>query len=502
MTRRTALSLMTAPLLAQPGKATLDRDFGSAVDAAAAIRTRKVSSVDLTNHVFERIDKFQPKLNGFVYQMREQALSTARRIDGAVARKEKLPALAGVPVIVKECFGVAGRPCTWGIPMLKNTLAPANADAVQRLLDHGAVLIGGTNVPLELKDCQTYNEIYGTTNNPWDLNRTPGGSSGGAAAALAAGLGFLGLGTDLGGSIRAPAHCCGIFGHKPTLDVVSLRGCAPGGVRMDPGFSTLMSVAGPMARTAGDLELAMRVLGGPTPPDSVAYTWKLPTARHNQLRDFRVGYILEDPMTPVSSEIKPVLEAAIRAVEKAGARLKHGWPEGFSLPEMFSSYFTMLNALNFSLAPPERQQQQRAGFVANKNDQRAAGSLIDFAAWQRHNLRRLACRALWQQYFQSIDVFLMPILPVPAFPHDHSPQQSRRLHTPEGSLPYLQATLSYASVANFTGCPSSVAPVGKTSNGLPVGIQILGPYLEDATPIQFAGLLARDNGGFTPPPGY
>src|SRR5262249_52231213 len=150
----------------------------------------------------------------------------------------------------------------------------------------------------------------------WDLSRTPGGSSGGAAAALAAGLGFLGLGTDLGGSIRAPAHCCGIFGHKPTLDVVSLRGCAPGGVRMDPGFSSLMSVAGPMARTAGDLDLAMRVLGGPTPPDSVAYTWKLPVARHDRLPDFRVGYILEDPMVPISSEVKPVLESAVQAVEK------------------------------------------------------------------------------------------------------------------------------------------------------------------------------------------
>src|ERR1051326_8606154 len=199
--------------------------------------------------------------------MRQEALEAAGRADEAVARKRKRPPLAGVPVVIKESFGVAGRPCTWGVPALRDARAPANSTAVQRLLDAGAVLLGGTNVPLELMDGQSYNEIYGTTNNPWDLARTPGGSSGGTAAALAAGLGFLGIGSDIGGSIRAPAHCCGIFGHKPTLEVVSLRGHAPGGVLADPGFSTLLAAPGPMARTAEDLEAAMGVLGGPESPD-------------------------------------------------------------------------------------------------------------------------------------------------------------------------------------------------------------------------------------------
>ncbi len=479
-----------------------DPNFGSALEAAAAIRARNISSVELTRHVFERIDQFQPKLNAFVYQMREEALVSARRADEAVARKDKRLPFAGVPVVVKESFGVAGRPCTWGVPALKNTRAPANSTAAQRLLDAGAVLIGATNVPFQLGDFQSYNEIYGTTNNPWDLSRTPGGSSGGTAAALAAGLGFLGLGSDIGGSIRAPAHFCGIFGHKPTLDVVSFLGHAPGGEQSNPGFSTLLGVAGPMARTAQDLEAAMRVLGGSDSPDSVAYTWRLTPPRHTRLRDFRIGYVLEDSTLPVSSEIKPALESAVRAFKNAGVRLQPGWPPGFSISELFSNWYTMVMALIFSLAPPEEKEKQRAEFAARSDDPQAGAALIDFASWQRHNLRRLGFRALWQKYFRNIDAFLLPVLPVPAFPHDHSEQTRRTLTTPEGPLPYMQALSGYVSVGNLTGCPATVAPAGKTANGLPVGIQILGPYLEDATPIRLASLLAKENGGFTPPSGY
>lgn len=479
-----------------------DPNFGSALEAAAAINARKISSLELTRHIFERIDKFQPKLNAFVYQMREEALVIARCADESVARKDKRLPFTGVPVVVKESFGVAGRPCTWGVPALKNACANANSTAVQRLLGSGAVLIGATNVPFQLGDFQSYNEIYGTTNNPWDVSLTPGGSSGGTAAALAAGLGFLGLGSDIGGSIRAPAHFCGVFGHKPTLDVVSFLGHAPGGEQWNPGFSTLLGVAGPMARTAQDLEAAMRVLGGPDPPDSVAYTWRLAPPRHKRLRDFRIGYLLEDSTLPVSSEIKPALESVVRALEHAGARLQPGWPPNFSISELFSNWYTMAMALIFSLAPYEEQEKQRAEFAAQRDEPQAKAAFIDFASWQRHNLRRLAFRALWQEYFRDIDAFLLPVLPVPAFPHDHTDQTRRTLTTPEGQMPYLRALFGYVCVANLTGCPATVAPAGKTANGLPVGIQILGPYLEDATPIRLASLLAKENGGFTPPTGY
>ena len=503
MTRREALVGLAAPFAA-PANATFDRNFGSALDAGAAIASRKISSVELTRHVFERIEKYQPKLNAFVYQIREEAFSQARRVDESSTRRDaKRSAIAGVPVVVKESFAIAGRPCTWGIPALKDTRAPANSTPVQRLIDAGAVIIGATNVPLTLMDGQSYNDIYGTTNNPWDLSRTPGGSSGGTAAALAAGLGFLGIGSDIGGSIRAPAHCCGIYGHKPTLDVVGMRGHLPGGAPGSPGFSTLLAVGGPMARSAEDLEASLQILGGPEQPDSIAYSWRLPAARHKRLGDFRVGYVLEDPMFPVSSEVKPGLESAIRALEKAGVKLQPGWPQGFSLREFTDTYLFMLSAFDYSVSPPEEQARRRAEFAATKDDPFAVGALADFASWQARNFRRLAFRAAWQRYFTDIDAFILPALPVPAFPHDHSPQKAQRtIATPKGRLPYFPALLGYMSLAILTGCPATVAPAGKTKDGLPVGIQILGPYLEDATPIRLAALLAKDLGGFTPPPGY
>jgi amidase len=169
---------------------------------------------------------------------------------------------------------------------------------------------------------------------------------------------------------------------------------------------------------------------------------------------------------------------------------------------MFETYFFMLSAFIFSVTPPEEQQRQRAEFGATQNHPRAPGALASFADWQQHNFRRLEYRAVWQSYFRDIDAFLLPALPVAAFPHDHTEQSRRRLDTPEGKLPYLEALISYMSVAILTGCPATAAPAGKTKEGLPVGIQILGPYLEDATPIRVASLLAKENGGFTPPPGY
>jgi amidase len=268
------------------------------LQAAEAIRTKRISSVELTRHVFERIERFNPALNAFAYQLKEDALVRAARADEALLRHQSLGPLHGVPVSVKESFAVAGRPCTWGLPPFRDSRAPQNAAVVDRLLGAGAVLVGATNVPVNLADWQSYNPIYGITNNPWDLNRTPGGSSGGSAAALAAGLGYLSVGTDIGGSIRVPSHFCGIYGHKPTLDLVSQSGHQPGGAPSAPGFSTLLAVAGPMARSASDLLVALRVLGGPESWDAKAWRWELPPARGGNLTEFRVGYVLDDLMAP------------------------------------------------------------------------------------------------------------------------------------------------------------------------------------------------------------
>ena len=477
-----------------------DPDFGSALAAAAAIRARKISSVELTQHIFHRIDSFQPKLNAYVYQLREEALAAAKKADDDLARGSGGP-LHGVPINVKESFGVQGRPCTWGIPALKDSKAPQNAVAVRRLLDAGAILLGATNVPLNLADTQSFNDIYGATNNPWDLTRTPGGSSGGSAASLAAGMAFLSIGSDIGGSIRNPAAFCGVYGHKPTLDIVNMAGHLPGGAHPGPGFSTLLAVVGPMARSAEDLEAALRVLAGPEPPDSKAFQWALPKPRHDRLADFRIGYVLEDPAVPVSAETKSVLESAVRACEKAGAKLKQGWPEGFRFPELVDTYFFMLGAFDFSMLPLDHQQRMRDE-VAKRSDSMSKGSVSSFADWQQKNLKRLGYRARWEKFFESVDVFLLPTAIVTAFPHDRTPTGARMLTMPEGGSQPFMNMLTYIAPATLTGCPATVAPAGLSKSGLPVGLQIAGPFLEDATPIKFAQLLAREVGGFQPPPGY
>ena len=231
--------------------------FLSALEAADLIRQKKISSLDLTRYMFERIERYNPALNAFVYQLKDSALAQAQNADDALARNKPTGPLHGVPVQVKESYAVAGQPCTWGIPIFKDARPQQNAAAVDRLLGAGAVLLGATNVPVNLSDWQSYNPIYGATNNPWDVTRTPGGSSGGAAAAIAAGLGYLTIGSDIGGSIRIPSSFCGIYGHKPTQDLINQRGHQPGGVPGLAGSSSLLAVAGPMARSAQDLLAAL-----------------------------------------------------------------------------------------------------------------------------------------------------------------------------------------------------------------------------------------------------
>jgi amidase len=475
--------------------------FAPALTAARAVREGRVTSLALTQAAFARIDRYNRALDLFAYQMRDEALARAKALDAALARGEGPGPLHGVPITVKESFGIAGHPCTWGMKELVVTKAAANSDVVARLLDAGAVIVGATNAPLRLADVQTYSEAYGTTNNPWDLSRTPGGSSGGCAAALAAGIGYLSVGSDIGGSIRTPASFCGVFGHKPTLDIVSDIGHEPGGRRSSPGFSTLLAVCGPLARDADDLIAALDILAGPIGADAKAWTWKLPAPRRRALKDFRIGYVLDDPWVPVSSEIKPALSNAIETLKRAGATLVPGWPKGLDIAELDETYRFMVRAFDFSMLPAKEKAAERARLLASK-DPRARYAFASFSEWQLRNLKRLDCRALWQRYFEDVDVFLSPVAFTAAFRHDHrQPKADRRIATPEGPRNYWDV-LRWIEPATLTGCPATSAPIGRTAAGLPVGIQVMGPYQEDATPITFAGLLSKELGGFQPPPGY
>jgi amidase len=387
--------------------------------------------------------------------------------------------------------------------------------AVERLESSGAIVIGKTNIPTGLSDIQCFNEIYGTTNNPWDLTRTPGGSTGGGAAAVAAGLGPLTLGSDSGGSIRTPAHLCGIYGHKPTVNLVSLVGHQPGpwdgrssvtsnSVGLRPGESLGRSVdlevAGPLARDARDLALALGVLGGPVGEEALAWNWRMPPPRQKRLKDFRIGYMTGEPGAPVASDLAKVHDNLLSALARTGAKLERGWPAGIDRKSQLET-FTYLGRSSFNPGKEELERYRRR-LEKNPDDMAALAFAGPHSRWLVETERQLGFRAIWQSYFKTHDVFLLPPAGAVAFPHDHSqPFWERRIETPDGKFTSDELFL-WSVFASLPGLPATVAPVGHTDRGLPAGIEIIAPMWEDGTSIEFAALLADCVGGFVPPPGY
>ena len=479
-----------------------DLAFASAMDAARAIRRGDVSSVELTRHMLERIDKYNPKLNAIVVDIREEALRRAEAADADLARNQSWGRFHGVPITIKESYGMEGLPTTSGAPFLKDYRPTEDAVVVQRMRDAGAVILGKSNVPLMTMDIQSYNEVYGTTNNPWDLERTPGGSTGGGAAAVAAGLSFLSVGGDIGGSIRTPSHFCGVYGHKPSLGVLSEEGHIPPIPGSPPAALSNLSVAGPLARTASDLMAAVDVLGGPSGDQAAAYKWFLPPARGTRVKDYRIGYMLDDDFCPVLPEVKEQLQSAVDALRKAGAQVEEGWPEGLNPREQLEAYLFLLVAELTDLPAPNPADVVDLSPIK-------VGQIFMAASQASHreflakDSQRVVARQMWQDYFKTHDAFLMPVAFVPAFPHQHEGDfLTRTLDTSSGERAYADL-LYWISFATLTGLPATVAPVGLTRDTkLPVGIQVMGPFLEDATPIDIAGKVGELTGGYQPPPGY
>ncbi|HEY8123688.1 MAG TPA: amidase [Myxococcota bacterium] len=480
-----------------------DLHFRSASDLTRALRRKEVSSVELLDQTLARVAKLNPRINAIVHLDAERAGERARAADAALARGESWGALHGLPITIKDSFEVAGMPCTSGAPELAKHVPARSADAAQRLQDAGAVVFGKTNLPLYAGDFQSYNAVYGTTHNPWDVTRGPGGSSGGSAAALAAGLTALELGSDIGGSIRNPSHYCGVYGHKPSYGLVPMRGHIPG----PPGAlaKSDLGVGGPMGRSAADLALGLDVLAGPEASERTAWRLELPPPRANRLADLRVGVWLDDPRGPVDAEVREVLERVVDAVAKAGARI-----DATTRPvdggEQHRVYIQLLNAVMALGFPPEvlAGMEAAAAALPASDDSTQANSLRGAALRHREWIplddRRTRLRAQWASYFRDVDVLLCPIMPTAAFPHDHRPFDARTMRINGRDESYFQ--LFWAGHAVNAYLPATVAPAGRTRGGLPVGVQIVGPYLEDRTPIAFAALLADVLGGFTPPPGF
>lgn len=485
--------------------AAFDPAFGTATEAARAVRSGAISSRELTERILKRIEQYNPSLNAIVTLLRDEALARARAADEALARGQWWGPLHGVPITVKDAFEIAGVRTTAGNPSLRDHIPREDSVAVARLRAKGGVILGHTNVPLMLGDWQSYNEIFGTSNNPWNLERTPGGSTGGGAAALAAGLSYLEVGSDIGGSIRVPAHFCGVYGHKPTLNLIPQRGHIPPPPGGPPSPPPDLPVAGPLARSAADLKVALEILGGPDPEEAIAYSWSLLPARGARLADYRIGFVSDSPLCPVSSDMKEVLVAAMEALRKAGAHLEEGWPAGVDPAKQYDTYRFLLDSF-FAFSLRDDQIEARRERATRQDGSYEAIEALAWTAPHKHflaaNNERMAARAVWQEYFRTHDAFLLPTTFVPAFRHDHSePLEKRILTTPEGPRRYLDL-LFWISFATLAGLPATTAPIGRTREGLPVGIQIMGPYLEDATPIHIAGQMADVVGGFTPPPGF
>ncbi len=479
--------------------------FRSATDLLQALRSRELSSRELLEHYLARVEGYNPQLNAVVHLKADEALARASAADAASARGQSWGPLHGLPMTIKELFEVEGFRWTAGDPQHAERIATVDSPSVQLLRDAGAVIFGVTNSPLNGLDAQTYNDVYGTTNNPWDLQRSPGGSSGGAAAAIAAGLCGLELGSDIGGSIRSPAHYSGIYGHKPTFGIVPRRRPVPPGLAVND-----LSVAGPIARSAQDLELAMSILVCPELDQRVAWRVELPPPRHQMLRDYRIAAWLDDPAYPVDSAVLECLHATIEALRKAGASVdEKARPEIGDIVEAYRIYNSLLASATAARgisdeAFPRRAEEEDALAMETERGgpSQAHNGALRHRTWQRLNEKRLQMKEAWGRFFQDYDVMLMPVTQVTALKHDHSRPQRTRTMLVNGAPQLYTDQLAWVGIITMAYLPATSAPVGPASNGLPAGVQIVGPYLEDRTPIHFAGLLSEVIGGFTPPPSY
>jgi len=482
--------------------------FATATEMLAALRARQVSSVELLDLHRRRIERYNPKLNALVEQDFDRARVSAQEADARRARGEEA-ALLGLPMTVKESFNVVGLRTTCGMPFWADFRSQHDAPVTARVRAAGGVIMAKTNVPQMLADWQSANPVYGRTNNPWDLARTPGGSTGGGSAALAAGLTPLEYGSDIGGSIRVPAVFCGVYGHRPSETALPRSGQFP--FPPLPNAAVVMGVQGPMARSAQDLMLGLDVAAGPDTGEDVAWRLEIPPARRERLAEFRVAVLPPVDWVPVDGELAAALDALASRLAKAGCQVKTVQPEMLGdHRKHYALYHTLLSAVTAARVPAEERQRWLEVMRTRDDEWMAAArrgieaGAPDYIEW--HGQRELY-RAAWRQFFRAWDVLLAPAWLGPAYPHVDRPWPSTPewlRHTIEiaGRHVLRELGLFYPALSTVAGQPATAFPVGVTLAGLPLGLQAIGSYLEDRTPIRFTELVAREWGGFTRPPGY
>jgi amidase len=471
----------------------------------------QLSSEQLTQALLARIREHNPRLNAVVTLDEAGALARARQADRQRADGAPLGPLHGLPLTLKDTWEVAGLPCTAGAPALRDHRPERHADVVQRLVDAGALILGKTNVPLYATDLQSYNALFGVTLNPHDPDRTPGGSSGGAAAALAAGFTPLEVGSDLAGSIRTPAHFCGVFGHKPSRALVSFRGHIPG----PPGTESRPDLVegGPMARNARDLRLLLEVIAGPRPVESRSWRLAMAPATIDRLDQTRVGLWLEDPLCPVDDELVSGYQTLAQALETTGAQVVPARHPLLALDQILPPYFNLLGSLlSTSLKPSQRRQMKWIarlepwlhlfGPTTAHIAEYGRGVNQPVYQWALWSERRETMRAQIETLFQSVDVLLTPVTPTAAIAHDHSQPVFRRRITVAGRPRAYLDQFCWIALATLLGLPATSVPIGRTRQGLPYNVQVIGAPGMDLTTLRFSELLEQAGlAGFQAPEG-
>ena len=476
--------------------------FASARTLAALVREKKVGAVELLDFFLARIERHNPRVNAVIVRRAEEARKEAARCDELTAKGQPLGALHGVPMTVKESFDVAGTPSTWGLTAHRDNIAKDDALSVARLKQAGAVVFGKTNVPVWLADWQSFNPIYGTTNNPWNVERTPGGSSGGSAAALAAGLTGLELGSDIGASIRNPAHYCGVYGHKPTFDICPRDG------HLLPGAHAHgdISVIGSLARSAYDLETALDTIAGPNALDATGLRLDLPRSDKTRFSDFRVAVMSDAATAPVDGAVREQIEALADFLEKQGAQVDRV-ARPVDPAEAHETYIMLLRSATSGALDEAMYEKLRAARdgVAGRDDYYAwhvRANTMGHREWLGWNNRRARMVQDWARFFTRFDLLLCPTAATTAFPHMQTGERWERMISVDGKDQPTTTQLFWAGYSGMVFLPSTIAPLGQAADGLPVGVQIVAPAYMDHSAIRFAQLLEDQYRAFVAPPGF
>lgn len=462
--------------------------FGSATRLLQLLRSREISSSELVELHLARIARVNPRLNAIVTLTADAARVEATEADRRLRSGDARP-LEGLPVTIKDAFATAGVRSTDGCKLFESYVPDEDAIAVARWRRAGAIMLGKTNVPELSFDFDCDNLVFGRTNNPWDLERTPGGSSGGEAAAIASGCSPLGLGSDLAGSIRMPSHFCGIVGLKPTVQAVPRTGHLPPGIGPLP--LSLMGTVGPMARRVEDLALAYNLLRGPHPSDPDI----LPSVEANpaevDVRALACAFYVRGGPTPVAAPIQDAVQRAACALADAGLRVEERTPN--ALANAHRVVLTLLTAdggNGFRMLAGERYGELRPSMRRFLDDAQELSTSAFLIAGMERDAIRMEIAALMME----CPVVLAPVLPIPAFRHDHTGHDIDGVHV--GHLDPLWGT----DWVNLTGLPAVAVPAGATADGLPIGVQIVGRPFAEGQVLAVAALIERALGGYRRPP--